>query len=146
MELGHQDSGVFYKNLEKEWNKRIHTYTNNLTFTHAFGKCLQNHLDHVVNQQKIITNWLTVFNYPKKDDFAALAERKVVCEEKIDNLEDTVFNLNMILKKGNTELKTLNNSLLEMQGLLKTEIENVKVAKLKTLKMELEELKMLFND
>lgn len=146
MESRHQDSAAFYKNLEKESNKRIHTYTNSLTFTNAIGKCLENHLDHVVVQQKITNNWLSELNIPKKDDFAAIAERKVVCEEKIDNLEDTVFNLNRMLKKGNTELKTLDQSLKEMLGLLETEVENVKAVKLKTLKMELEELKLLFKD
>lgn len=146
MKSRHQDPGVFYKNLEKEWNKRIHTYTNNLTFTHAFGKYLNHHLDYVENQQKIITKWLTVNNFPKKDDFAELAEKKVDCEEKIDNLEDTLFNLNMMLKKRNTELKTLDKSLKEMHSLLENEVKNVKADKLKTLKMELKELTMLFNN
>ncbi|MDR7076551.1 hypothetical protein J2Y03_001554 [Neobacillus niacini] len=146
MESRHQDPATFYKNLEKEWNQRIHTYTNSLTFTHALGKCLENHLDHVVVQQKIINNLLTELDIPKKDDYAEIAERKVVCEEKIDNLEDTIFNLNRLLKKGNTELKTLDHSLKEMLGLLENEVENVKATKLKTLKMELEGLKMLFND
>jgi hypothetical protein len=146
MDSRHQDTGNFYKELEKELNMRIHAYTNSLTFTHAFGKALENHLDHNVIQRKLINNWLTVFDIPNKEDFVILAGRKVDCVEKIDSLEDTIYELNMGLKKDNTELKKLNKSLSDMLCVIENEVKNVKACKIKTLENELEKLKFLFKD
>jgi hypothetical protein len=146
MESKHQDPGTFYKELEKEWNKRIHAYTNSLTFTHAFGKALENHLDYIVMHRKLINHWLTVFDIPNKEDFVTLAGRKVDCVEKIDSLEETIYELNIGLKKDNTEFKKLNKSLRDMLCLIENEVKNVKVCKIKTLENELDELKKLFNN
>jgi hypothetical protein len=146
MNSRHQDTGTFYKELEKEWNKRIHAYTNSLAFITAFGKALENHLDHIVIQRKLINNWLTVIDIPDKEDFVNLAGRKVDCLEKIDSLEDTIYELNMGMKKDNTKLKKLNQSLSDMLCLIETEVKNVKACKIKTLENELEELKFLFKD
>jgi predicted nuclease with TOPRIM domain len=145
MESRHQDSVSFYKYLEKECNKRIHAHTNCLTFTHAFGKAIESHLDHVVIQKKEINNWLTLFDIPPKDDFANLAQRKVDCEDKIDHLDDTLFMLNRNLKKDNSELKELNKSLSDLLCLIEKEVTDLKANKIKTLKTELEDLKKLFN-
>ncbi|MCM3690150.1 hypothetical protein [Neobacillus niacini] len=142
----HQDSVSFYKDLEKECNKRIHAYTNCLTFTHAIGKAIENHLDHVVIQQEVINNWLALFDIPLKDDFANLAQKKVDCEEKIDHLEDTLFMLIRGLKKDNSELKKLNKSLCDLLCLIENEVKDLKANRIKTLKTDLEDLRMLFND
>jgi hypothetical protein len=146
MKSTHQDPGVFCKELEKEWNKRIHTYTNSLTFTHAFGKALEKHLDHIVIQQKAIKNWLTVLDIPKKEEFVIIAGRKVDGVEKIDSLEETMYELNMDLKKDNAELKKLYTSLLDLRCFMENEWKNVKACKIKTLENELDELKKLFNN
>jgi hypothetical protein len=141
-----QDSVSFYKDLEKECNKRIHAYTNCLTFTHAIGRAIENHLDHVVIQQKEINNWLALFDLPLKDDFANLAQKKVDCEDKIDHLEDTLFMLIRGLKKDNSELKELNKSLCDLLCLIDNEVKDLKANRIRTLKTELEDLRMLFND
>jgi hypothetical protein len=146
MDSRHQDTGTFYNGLEKEWNKRIHAYTNSLAFITAFGKALENHLDYIEINQTLINNWLTEFDIPNKEDFVNLAGRKVDCVEKIDSLEDTIYELNMGMKKDNTELKKLNQSLSDMLCLIETEVRNVKVCRIKTLEHELEELKFLFKD
>lgn len=146
MESKQQEPMTFYKELEKEWNKRIHAYTNTLIFTDAFGKALENHLDHILIQRKLINNWFTVFDIPNKEDFVTLAGRKVDCVEKIDSLEETIYELNMGLKKDNIELKKLKKSLSELLCLIKNEVKNVKVYKMKSLENELDELKKLFNN
>jgi hypothetical protein len=144
MKSTHQDPEIFYKELEKEWNKRIHASNNSLTFTHAFGKALEKHLDHIVIQRELIKKWLTVFDIPNKEEFVTLAGRKVDCVEKIDSLEETIYELNMDLKQDNTELKKLNKSLLDLLSLIEDEVGNIKTAKIKTLEKELQELKFLF--
>jgi hypothetical protein len=146
MESRHQDPETFYKELEKEWNKRIHAYTNSLTFTHAFGKTLDKHLDFIVIQRKLINNWLTVFDIPNKGEFVTLAGKKVDCIERIDSLEETIYELNTDLKRDNTVLKKLNNSLSDLLSLIEDEVKNIKTAKVKTLEKELEELKFIFKD
>lgn len=146
MESRHQDPEKFYKDLEKEWNKRIHAYTNSHTFTHAIGMALENYLDHIVIQRDLIQKWLIVFNIPNKEEFVTLAGRKVDCVEKIDSLEETIYELNLDLKKANTELKKLNTSLLDMLSFIEYEVKNIKAAKVKTLETDLQELKFLFKD
>lgn len=76
MESKQQDPVEYYKSLEKGLNKIIHSTANTLTFTHAFGKAIEHHLDHVVIQQKVINNWLTVCDIAKKEDFAEVARKK----------------------------------------------------------------------
>jgi hypothetical protein len=146
MESRHQDTETFYKELEQEWNMKIHTYTNSLTFITAFGKSLENHLDLIVIHRKLINNWFTAIDIPDKEDFVNLAGRKVDCVEKIDSLEDTIYELNMGMKKDNTELEKLNQSLSDMLSLIEIEVRNVKACKIKTLENELEEIKKLFNN
>ena len=52
----------------------------------------------------------------------------------------------MDIKKNNVVLKKLTTSLIENLHFLENEIKYVKANKLKTLEMELEELKLLFNN
>lgn len=146
MESKQPDPVSFYKKLEKEWNKQIHLSANCLTFTQSFGKAVEYHLDHVVIQQKVINNWLTVFDIPKKDDFAQLAERKVDCEEKLDNLEETLYMLNIGLKNNHSQLKKLNTSFRGMLCFIENEVKDLKANRIKSLKNELEELKGLFDN
>ncbi|MEC1524780.1 hypothetical protein P9D43_22500 [Neobacillus niacini] len=146
MESKQLDPVEFYKNLEKYWNKRIHSSTNCPTFTRAFGKSFENHLDQVEIQQKVINNWLTQFNLSKKDDFAELANRKVDGEDKLDDLEEKLYTVNVVLKNNYSELKKLNKSLSEMLCGMENEVKDLKVHKIKSLKNELEELKRLFED
>jgi predicted nuclease with TOPRIM domain len=146
MESKQPDPVSFYKNLEKEWNKQIHLSVNCLTFTHSFGKAVEYHLDQVVIRQKVINNWLTVFDIPKKDDFAHIAERIVDCEEKLDNLEENLYLLNTGLKNNHSQLKELNTSLRGMLSFIENEVKDLNVNKIKSLKNELEELKRLFDN
>lgn len=146
MESKQQDPVKFYKNLEKEWNKQIHSSTNCRSFTYSFGKAIENHLDHLVIQQKVINNWLTILDIPKKDDLAQLAGRKVDCEEKLDDLEETLFRLNIGLKNNHLQIKELHTSLLGMLCFIENEVKDLKALKIKSLKNELEELKKLFDD
>lgn len=146
MESKQQDPVEYYKSLEKGWNKIIHSTANSLTFTHAFGKAIENHLDHVVIQQKVINNWLTVFDIAKKEDFAEIAIKKVKCEDKLDDLDETLYMLNIVLKNDHSQLKKLNHSLREMLCLLENEVKGLKEIKIKSLKDELEDLKKLFDD
>lgn len=146
MESKQQDPVNFYKNLEKEWNQQIHLAANCRTFTHSIGKAVESHLDHVVIQQKVINSWLSEFDIPKKDDLAQLAERIVNCEEKLDDLEETLYRLNICLKNNHSQLLKLNTSLNGMLCFLKKEVKDSKEIKLKSLMNELEELKNLFDD
>ena len=146
MESKQQDPVKFYKSLEKEWNKMIHLSTNSLTFTHAFGKAIENHLDRVVIHQKVSNNWLNLLDIPKKDDLAQLAKSKVECEEKLDDLEEALYLLNTGLKNDHSQLIKLNKALREMHCFIENEVKDLKTNKIKSLKNELEELKKLFND
>lgn len=146
METKHQDHITFYKNLEKECNKRIHDFTNCLAFTCGVGKALEHHLDSVMLHRKIINNRLKRLNVPNKDEFAAIAVRMVDCEEKLDDLEEIIYLLGKKQKENYRNLKILRGLLQDLHLAVELEVRDFQVCKIKSLEHELDDLKQLFDE
>nr|WP_263328274.1 hypothetical protein [Neobacillus sp. Marseille-Q6967] len=146
MDSKHLEFETYYKNLEKELNRRIHNYTNCHTFTLAFGKALEIHLDHILTSRNMVTQWLSILNIPDKDAYAVIAVKKVDYEGKIDHLEDTMFLLNKILQENHLQMRVLGESLKELVNVFGPEIKHLQENKMCSLKRELDSLKLLFND
>jgi hypothetical protein len=144
MDSKHLDYETFYKKMEKELNKRIHEHTNCLTFTDAFGKELENHLDWVLYHRKFTNKWIDRLGVPSKDEIAAIAVRRVDSLEKLDNHEETIYFLNKKLRENNRQLVMLKESLENLLCTCETELRNLQVYKIKSLENELEDLKRLF--
>lgn len=139
------DPVTFYKNIEKKWNKSIHSYTNSQSFSIAFGEELENHLDRIIIHRKFINRWLKRFDLANKDEIAALALRKIDCEEKLDHLEDTIYMITQKQKSNHINLKKVRESLEEIVCEFEHTERNFRCYKMKILEKELEDLKQFFH-
>ncbi|WP_342430346.1 hypothetical protein [Neobacillus sp. FSL H8-0543] len=144
MEPIHQEMVEFYKHLEKLCNKRIHDHTNCRTFTYAFGRAMEFHLDQVMTHREWTKKCLTRLNLPTKDEIASIAIKMVDSEEKLDILEENIYLLTKKQKENNLQLNRLKVTLSELVSVLESEMTEKRQGKLKTLAKELNELKQLF--
>lgn len=145
MESMHHNSNAFYKQLEKELNKRIHQNTNCLAFTKAFGKSVDNHVDKVLLSRRLISNWLKRVDVPTKDAFADISVRLVDYEEKLDELEDTVYLMNKQQNKNIGHIEMLKESLEALLHEVGMEVQGLQTRKIQSLENDLADLKQLFN-
>lgn len=145
MDFWHQDSITYYKQLENECNKRIHQNTNCLAFTQALGKSMEYHLDRVLVCRRLFAKWLKRMDVPNKDEFAAIAVRMVDYEEKLDDLEYTIYLLNKKQKENSSQIKILKESLDALLHAVEMEVRDLQVRKIKSLEDELVDLKQLFD-
>ena len=139
-----QDTIQFYKQLEAEINKRIHASTNSRAFTEAVGKALDSHLREVRIYKRLTTRWLNRRNLANKDEFAALANRKIEVVEEIDSLDESVYQIINLQKANQQKLTMVRESLEEWSTFLNSEVSDKRSHPIKTLENELQELKKLF--
>ncbi|MGX6442198.1 hypothetical protein ACWM35_03035 [Neobacillus sp. K501] len=145
MESMHHNSNAFYKQLEEELNKRIHQNTNCPAFTKAFGKSVDNHVDKVLFSRRLIANWLKRVDVPTKDEFADISVRLVDYEEKLDELEDTVYLMNKQQNKNIGQIEVLKESLEALLHEVGKEVRGLQARKIESLENDLADLKQLFN-
>ena len=139
-----QDTIQFYKQLEAEINKRIHASTNSRAFTEAVGKALDSHLREVRIYKRLTTRWLNRRNLANKDEFAALANRKIEVVEEIDSLDESIYQIINLQKANQQKLTMVRESLEEWSTFLNSEVSDKRSHPIKTLENELQELKKLF--
>lgn len=139
------DPVTFYKKLEKKWNKRIHFYTNCRSFSNDFWKGVENHLDRVMIHRKLIDRWLKKLDLPNKADIADLALNIINCEEVLDNLEETIYMINLKQKSNQIKLKNVRESLEEIICEFENEKRDFRNYKIKALEKELNDLKHFFH-
>jgi chromosome segregation ATPase len=138
------DTNTFYKNLENDINRRIHASTNCLTFTKAVGNELEYHLNRVLIYRELINKHLILINAPSKEEISVIANRLVDCEEKLDNLEETIYEMNQTQKKNNFQISKIKLVMEDLIQELNKETSYFHQLKIQTLEIELEELKHLF--
>jgi chromosome segregation ATPase len=138
------DTNTFYKNLENDINRRIHASTNCLTFTKAVGNELEYHLNRVLIYREMINKHLILINAPSKEEISVIANRLVDCEEKLDNLEETIYEMNQTQKKNNFQISKIKLVMEDLIQELNKETSYFHQLKIQTLEIELEELKHLF--
>ncbi|ULT58344.1 hypothetical protein L1999_07435 [Neobacillus drentensis] len=139
-----QDTIQFYKQIEAEINKRIHARTNSRAFTKAVGKALDSHLREVRIYKRLTTRWLNRRNLATKDEFAALANRKIEVVEEIDSLDESIYQIINLQKANQQKLTMVRESLEEWSTFLNSDVTDQRSHPVKTLENELQELKKLF--
>lgn len=144
METKHQDSVEYYKYLEAETNKQIHSLTNCRNFTLAFGRALELHLKQVKVHKRLTTRWLKRLDLPNKDEIAAISVTLVDCEDQLDMLDETVYLISKEQHHNLQQLKTVTQSSKELLAVLQQEVKDIHNNKLMTLEEDLLELKKLF--
>ncbi|MEO2075658.1 MAG: hypothetical protein ABGX20_09655 [Bacillus sp. (in: firmicutes)] len=146
MDSMHRDFETYYKNLEAELNKRIHTSTNNLEFIRASGRALEAHLSWVKLHRRLTTRWLNRLGLVNKDELAAISLRVVEHEGKLDALDDQLYNVNKTQQENQRRLKDIHMSLKEWLTILRKEITELHCDNISSLEKELLALKLLFNE
>ncbi|RSK27521.1 hypothetical protein EJF36_11870 [Bacillus sp. HMF5848] len=139
-----KNSDAFYKEVEDEINKHIHTKTNSRTFIKAFGIALDVHLSAIENLKVITSDVLDSYNLPNKDAYISLALRIIECEEKIDILENKCYEQNVLVMQTNYKLLAWENALSELKELLIYETTQIRENKLTQIESELKDLQLLF--
>ncbi|WML38840.1 hypothetical protein RCG19_16805 [Neobacillus sp. OS1-2] len=146
MDSKQRDLVSFYKKIEAQMNKRIHAETNTRTFTKAFGRAMEAHLKKARIHRRLTTRWLNRQGLANKDELAALSNRIIVFEEKIDLMDDSIFSMNKTIKENDIQLKMIRKSWDEWFIFLKSEVKSIHDNKINTLEKELQELKQLFHN
>lgn len=121
MESNHYDPVSYYKKLEAEINRTIHSCTNRREFILAFGKALDSHLRQARIQRRFTTRGLNHLDLPNKDEIAALSVRIVDYEEKLDLLDETIYELRKKQQENKDLLKRIRKSSEELLTILKDE-------------------------
>ncbi|MEH7075277.1 hypothetical protein [Neobacillus drentensis] len=145
MEFTHQSTDSFYKKLEAEMNKRIHAQTNTRTFTIAFGKAMETHLKQARIHRRLTTRWLRQSDLPNKDEISTISVRIVDYEEKLDFLDEAIYEMKQTQQKNQTQLQMVRKSWGELKSLLEVEAKSIHHCKIKSLESELLDLKQLFH-
>jgi hypothetical protein len=144
METKHQDSVEYFKHLEAEMNKRIHSLMNCRSFTLAFGRAMEFHLKQVKVHKRLTTRWLKELDLPNKDELAAISIRLVDCEDRLDVLDETIYLISKDQRANLEQLKIVRQTSKELWVFLKQEAIDIHNGKLMTLEEELLDLKKIF--
>lgn len=97
---------VFIK-LEAEMNKKLHSITNSLSFISLCGEALEEHLNQVTLIRQLSSEWLACRNLPNRDETAAIAQKKIQYEDRIDRMDDQLYETTLGINKYRSNLAVL---------------------------------------
>ncbi|RSK27520.1 polyhydroxyalkanoate biosynthesis repressor PhaR [Bacillus sp. HMF5848] len=133
--------------LEKQMNDFIYLWTNNKEFVKSLhtGSDLHARMyDSIKNNQEAMAN---ILNVPTKNDVANVANLTIQTEEKIEALEEQIWNLQDSINTQNKEMDSVlevSKDIIKLTKQLKTELTRTKkeIQESKSLKTEIEDLKL----
>ena len=131
---------------EKQINDLIFLWTNNSEYVKASNvgtKAHTRYLEKVRKNQEMIGNLL---NIPTKSDVANVANLTIQTENKIDALEEQIWELQDTIKTTNSELEgvvEVSKEMIKLTKQLKTELDKSKkeLAETNNLQSDIQELK-----
>ncbi len=144
MESKHHDSDANYKKLEAEMNKSIHAWTNCRTFTKAFGRAMNAHLKWARIHRRLTTRWLKRLDFANKDEYAEISVRLVDLEDRLDFLDETIYEISKIQRENLLRLIEVRKLWKECCSVYKAEMKDIRDSKIKTLEKELADLQQFF--
>lgn len=134
-----------FKNFSNRWEQRmndmIHLYTNNNYFI-KYAKMSSDsdarYVEWLRKNQEMLANRL---NLPTKNDLANVAKLSVQTEEKLDSLEEQIWNLSDSVARTNKEMESgieVSHEVVKMTKQLYTQLTETKeeLAELKNLLAE----------
>jgi hypothetical protein len=134
-----------YKKREKEWNRTIKRLANCPHFVQLIEVMVDTHLNQVQSHRKLIQQWLSLLEYPNKDEVAHVAKTFITNENKIDDLDDMIYSMRETANSTNQSLSTLIKAMQHMKLVLEEEHVKNKKNRINHLRDELNEVKSLFN-
>jgi predicted nucleic acid-binding Zn-ribbon protein len=107
MQASGREIREFCKNVETEMNRKIFLGTNSLAFIEKIAEAIETHLDKVEENRAAAEIWLEFMEIPSKDDIAAFAINLIKLEQRLDDLEDEVFNIRESIQEYRLKLLEL---------------------------------------
>ncbi|WP_053361619.1 hypothetical protein [Bacillus sp. FJAT-27251] len=128
---------------EQQMNTLFQTATNNAEFVNFAKAGLESHAKYMEQLRKNQELMASVMNIPTKSDLKNVARLTIQAEEKIDALEEQIWNLQDSFKAVNQENMGLFSELVKVTKQMKTELaRNAKeLGETKKMKAELEALR-----
>lgn len=141
------DSFKKYSELwEKQINDFIFLWTNNSEFVKMSKVGTEAHSRYLETLRKNQEAMATLLNMPTKNDLANVANLTIQTENKIDALEEQIWELQDSVKSTNKEIESVvevSREIIKLTKQLKTELLKTKkeLADTRDLQMELQEMK-----
>lgn len=111
-----QDLRKLYKRIEVDINRKIFSQTNSLSFIKMTGDAIEEHLDHLVTARKLTKQWLNCNGLPTRDDIGDIAKKIIENEDRLDRLDDTLYQVLMNIKASRRQMAELALDLDEILG------------------------------
>ena len=92
MQASSRDIREFCKSMEAEINSKMLLKTNSLAFIEKIAEVIESHLDHVEETRASTEKWLELMGLPTRDEMAAIAINLLKLEQRLDGLDDVLFN------------------------------------------------------
>jgi SMC interacting uncharacterized protein involved in chromosome segregation len=136
--------------LEKQINDFIFILSNNNEFVKMSNAGTGTHSHYLEAFKKNQEALAGVLNIPTKNDLANVASLTIQTEEKIDSLEEQIWNLRDSLKSQSKDIESVvevSKEIIKLTKQLKTELVKTKkeLADSKNLQSELQEIKFELN-
>ncbi|WP_077210989.1 hypothetical protein [Bacillus dakarensis] len=133
-----------YKKLEDDCNRKMRQLVNCTHFVRRLQEMLDVHIQVVEMKRKTIRGLLDTMKVPNKDDFACLAKKAITNENKVDHLDDLLYEL---LQNQHTNKLAIISLKAALQNLSKSlEEESFQTHRIDYLRSELKEIKKLFRE
>ncbi|PGY12993.1 polyhydroxyalkanoate biosynthesis repressor PhaR [Bacillus sp. AFS031507] len=138
----------FSTQWEKQVNDLIMTNTNNPRFTRLLQKSTETsamYKEMFKKSQELLGNQL---HLPNKDDVANVAKVALQTEEKLDSLEEQIWNLQDSVSSTNKEIESIvgvSNDIIKLTKQLKTELSKTKLELTETKELR-SELRVIKNE
>jgi hypothetical protein len=133
-----------YKEWEKEWNDYLKSLANCHQFVMLAEGVQGVHLERVQDMRNLGQKWLNQMGYPNKEEVTHIAKGIIIHEDKLDHLDDLVYEIEKNWDSKMKALATLKRVIDEMRLVLEEEQFKNKKIGLNQLKEELNEVKSLF--
>jgi polyhydroxyalkanoic acid synthase PhaR subunit len=86
-----------YDTNERAWNAILERTVNNPSFAESTGKVLETFLSAQKTVRENMRSYLEQINLPTREDIARLGELIVALEEKVDQMDDRLSNIEALL-------------------------------------------------
>jgi uncharacterized protein Yka (UPF0111/DUF47 family) len=121
-----QSSGLdtkLYKEIEDDINRQLLSETNSLSFIRMVGAVIEEHLNQLVALRELTEQWLNFMDFPTRDDIADVAKKVIKNEERLDNLDDNLYQTMVELKNSRKQMAKLAWKMAEISAELNTDKE-----------------------
>jgi len=102
-----QDLRNLCKKIEDDINCKIFSQTNSLSFIKMTGTAIEEHINYLVASREFTNQWLDCNGLPSRDDIADIAIKIIGNEDRLDRLDDTLYQVLMNINASRRQMARL---------------------------------------